>query len=430
MTTPINFRNVTTPITDSDVAIGFDPTNASGSAGRRSTWKVTLELLGLYIQFSTDNATWSDTATDDDTHFRIASGTTKPANSSNRWSVGIALGGGASTTSGTADPTGGDAGDAYLQVNTSDELTAVWLNISDTWTEYVVSGVTDDDRHLLDQVPGLVDKTQDLVVENEYTWADSSDGDIAFRLDAPPTPWLSSALWTSTYNIDAPDNGLNYLVFRIPIDADITEWQVERTRGAVVHEFHGSGFHRIHPSETGYKFYGNANVSHKTGDVFQVQKGTNTGEITEYLGHAGKAKFDAPDGTGNLADTVDEVHKLVTAIDELALGTGSDTAAQILTKLLTVDGAGSGLDADLLDGMTPAEIAAMAGGSYTLPQATESDLGGVQGASQSQAQSGSGSTILGWTNNRIRQLITAALPTVTNAQAIATSGTTRLSVDG
>ena len=68
----------------------------------------------------------------------------------------------------------------------------------------------------------------------------------------------------------------------------------------------------------------------------------------------------------------------------------------------------------------------MAGGSYTLPQATESDLGGVQGASQSQAQSGSGSTILGWTNNRIRQLITAALPTVTNAQAIATSGTTRL----
>ena len=354
MTTPINFRNVTAPITDSDVLSGFDPTNASASAGRRSTAKVTLELLGLYIQFSTDNATWADTASDDDTHFRIASGTSTPANASSRWSTGIALGGGASTTSGTADPTGGDPDDTYLQVNASDELTAVWLNISDTWTEYVVSGVTDDDRHLLDQVPGLVDKTQDLVVENEYTWADSSDGDIAFRLDAPPTPWLSSALWTSTYNIDAPDNGLNYLAFRIPIDADITEWQVERTRGAVVHEFHGSGFHRLHPSETGYKFYGNPNVSHKTNDVFQVQKGTNTGEITEYLGHAGKAKFDAPDGTGNLADTVDEVHKLVTAIDGLALGTGSDTAAQILTKLLTVDGAGSGLDADLLDGLTPA----------------------------------------------------------------------------
>ena len=37
----------------------------------------------------------------------------------------------------------------------------------------------------------------------------------------------------------------------------------------------------------------------------------------------------------------------------------ADNAAQVLAKLRTVDGAGSGLDADLLDGMTPAEIAAL-----------------------------------------------------------------------
>ena len=44
-------------------------------------------------------------------------------------------------------------------------------------------------------------------------------------------------------------------------------------------------------------------------------------------------------------------------------------------------------------------------GSYTLPQATESALGGVRGATQPQAEGASGTTILGWTNNRIRQLI-------------------------
>ena len=43
-------------------------------------------------------------------------------------------------------------------------------------------------------------------------------------------------------------------------------------------------------------------------------------------------------------------------------GGSPDTAAQVLAKLLTVDGAGSGLDADLLDGMTPAQVAALGGG--------------------------------------------------------------------
>ncbi len=43
------------------------------------------------------------------------------------------------------------------------------------------------------------------------------------------------------------------------------------------------------------------------------------------------------------------------------LSTLSDTGAQILTKLITVDGAGSGLDADLLDGLEASDIIAAAG---------------------------------------------------------------------
>ena len=49
---------------------------------------------------------------------------------------------GASITSGTADPTGGSAGDAYLQVDASDVLQSIWRNVSGTWTEYTLpSGV-------------------------------------------------------------------------------------------------------------------------------------------------------------------------------------------------------------------------------------------------------------------------------------------------
>ena len=47
-------------------------------------------------------------------------------------------GSGASITSGTADPTGGAAGDAYLQVDASDVIQSIWRNISGTWTEYTL----------------------------------------------------------------------------------------------------------------------------------------------------------------------------------------------------------------------------------------------------------------------------------------------------
>ena len=84
------------------------------------------------------------------------------------------------------------------------------------------------------------------------------------------------------------------------------------------------------------------------------------------------AKLNAIEAGATADLTGSEIVALVTA----ALGSmawqqggtgGSDTAAQILAKLLTVDGVGSGLDADLLDGMTPAEVAALGvGGSFDL----------------------------------------------------------------
>ena len=47
-------------------------------------------------------------------------------------------GSGASITAGTANPTGGNDGDAYVQVDGSDEIQAIWRNASGTWTEYTI----------------------------------------------------------------------------------------------------------------------------------------------------------------------------------------------------------------------------------------------------------------------------------------------------
>ena len=219
-----------------------------------------------------------------------------------------------------------DAGAVALREGKVQKVNAA----GDAWED---AALTDDERHQISLIPGIQAAIQDLVVEGEYTWADSTDGDIAFRIDAPPAPWLSSTLWTNEYTIDALDAGLNYLVLRIPIAGDVTEWQVERTRGTATHDYHGSGFRRIHKAETGHKFYASPNVDHKTGDVFQVQKGTKTGEITEYLGHVGGAAFTAPDGTGNLAATVDTIDELVSAVDDLTVGGGGGTSIAERTSI-------------------------------------------------------------------------------------------------
>ena len=50
----------------------------------------------------------------------------------------------------------------------------------------------------------------------------------------------------------------------------------------------------------------------------------------------------------------------------------------------------------------------------TLPDASEAVKGIVRGVTQTQAQAASGTTFLAWTQNRLRELIQVALPTVSN----------------
>ena len=144
--------------------------------------------------------------------------------------------------------------------------------------------LTPTELHYISLIPGLEDKTQELVVENSYTWADSSDGDIALRNDFPPVAWLGTALWSDDITASALDEIDHYLVLRIGTTDNIEEWRVERTRGTAEHVYHGSSFRRIHRTQTAYKYYAYNNVQVRNNDVLQVQKGTFTGEVTEYHG--------------------------------------------------------------------------------------------------------------------------------------------------
>ena len=71
----------------------------------------------------------------------------------------------------------------------------------------------------------------------------------------------------------------------------------------------------------------------------------------------------------------------------------------------------------------------LGGGGGAITQATETALGGVRGATALQAIAISGTAILGWTVNRIRQLVAAALPTMTQTD-IDDATTTRKVVTG
>ena len=81
------------------------------------------------------------------------------------------------------------------------------------------------------------------------------------------------------------------------------------------------------------------------------------------------------------------------------------------------------------DSVARADIATHANFHGIVIQATEANKGGVRGATAAQAIATSGTTILGWSNNRVRQLVSSALPAMTQAD-IDNATTGRKSVTG
>ena len=199
--------------------------------------------------------------------------------------------------------------------------------------------LTDTAKHSLSQIPALEERTQDLAIEDTYVWADTTDGVISLRSDAPPAPWLQTTIWGATYSYSSQDAGADntYIVLRIGNSEEVNQFRVEVTKGSNTFYYNGAAFKRIHKSETTHKYYGHPNSNLQSGDELQVQKGTVTGEVTEYRGHVGGASFTAPDGNGNLAATVDTIDELVTAVDDLTTGGGDVTAERTSIYLDAAD---------------------------------------------------------------------------------------------
>ena len=192
--------------------------------------------------------------------------------------------------------------------------------------------ITDDEAHQLSQIPGLEAKTQGLVVLDTYVWADTTDWDIALRSDAPPTPWLTSALWDPMLTISSQDTaGENdYLVLRGAINADVTKVRVEITRGTKTLVYSGSAFRRIHKTQTSHAYYAHPNSVLHTGDELQVQLGTLIGSVTEFRDHVGNAKVDASGFDGNLSTDDDTIQEIAQALDDLVAGGGGGAAESLV----------------------------------------------------------------------------------------------------
>lgn len=108
------------------------------------TWSITTKLLRdlidniakgggnieIFVQYSADGNTWEDAQTgSDDSFFRMAAATEKPANDSNLWSVAIPIGGGGG---------GGGGEDAVARKSAADNKAAIAVNatkIEETTTE-------------------------------------------------------------------------------------------------------------------------------------------------------------------------------------------------------------------------------------------------------------------------------------------------------
>lgn len=124
-------------------------------------------------------------------------------------------------------------------------------------------------------------------------------------------------------------------------------------------------------------------------------------------------------GGGSLHATVTTtVNGFMAAADKIKLNgieagaTGDQNAGQILSLLLTVDGVGSGLDADLLDGWHRDSIRARANHTGTQPLSTISDAGAVAHLDMIPATYlNSGLTEDEWVRDRIASSVAGALGT-------------------
>ena len=106
-----------------------------------------------------------------------------------------------------------------------------------------------------------------------------------------------------------------------------------------------------------------------TGSISSIDVQSAIAEVASEAGGNPTAADVAFTPTGGLA--ANDVQEALEELDTEKLASASYTAADVLTKLLTVDGAGSTLDADLLDGQSSAFYATASSVSDHLADAAD-----------------------------------------------------------
>ena len=217
--------------------------------------------------------------------------------------------------------------------------------------------------------------------ENVY-WADGGGGGDADTLEGHPasdfvlvSDYSDSDVLAKILNVDGSGSGL---------DADLLDGQ----SGAYYLAW--ANFSGKPSTAVGYGITGGANLDAFAGLTL----------IADRLAYA--------DGTGTLAlatftsaarNLLDDTSAGAMLTTLGALAASSYTAADVLSKLLTVDGAGSGLDADLLDGQSSAYY--LAASSYTAADVLSKLLtvdGSGSGLDADLLDGQSGAYYLAWAN--------------------------------
>ena len=72
-------------------------------------------------------------------------------------------------------------------------------------------------------------------LEDTYVWADTTDGVISLRSDAPPAPWLQIDCLGGNVLITAlrtPAQANTYIVLRIGNSEEVNQFRIEITKGS------------------------------------------------------------------------------------------------------------------------------------------------------------------------------------------------------
>ena len=185
--------------------------------------------------------------------------------------IQLATASGVTVTTGTEDPTGGSAGDIYLQLNASDQIIAIWENESGTWAEYGLMG----------------DASDGTVLNGNGAPAGNSGKDGDTYRDDESGAWYKKASGAWSAALYTPTAAGISLAADFPIVADAVAgtWYGDGTPTPEAVGFLGTlGETHVSAFRTAYLgkgFYGFAKVAGSAGPVFK--KGGDVAPLPEGL---------------------------------------------------------------------------------------------------------------------------------------------------